>query len=105
MAGTALRGRLSWRIADIVEVIVETPRTKSLMLAVPDWPGHLPGQHVDVRLTADDGYQTERSYSIASAPEDRHVVLTVEVNGALELRSYDLATLKPLARVRLTPTP
>jgi ferredoxin-NADP reductase len=78
MAGTALRGRLSWRIADIIEIIAETPRTKSLVLAAPDWPGHLPGQHVDVRLTADDGYQTERSYSIASAPEGDRVEITVE---------------------------
>jgi ferredoxin-NADP reductase len=48
------------------------------VLDVPHWPGHLAGQHVDVRLTADDGYQTERSYSIASAPEDPMVALTVE---------------------------
>ncbi len=48
------------------------------MLDVPEWPGHRAGQHVDVRLTAEDGYQSERSYSIASAPEDSHVALTVE---------------------------
>jgi ferredoxin-NADP reductase len=78
MAGTALRGRLSWRIADIVEIIEETQTAKSLVLAVPDWPGHLAGQHVDVRLTADDGYQTERSYSIASAPDGDRVEITVE---------------------------
>src|ERR1700726_2979083 len=45
---------------------------------VPDWPGHLAGQHIDVRLTAEDGYQAQRSYSIASAPEDDHLELTVE---------------------------
>lgn len=50
----------------------------SLVLEVPEWPGHLAGQHVDVRLTADDGYQTERSYSIASAPEDPRLAITVE---------------------------
>jgi len=58
---------------------METPRTVSLALAVPNWSGHLAGQHVDVRLTAEDGYQAERSYSIASPPEERMVVtLTVE---------------------------
>jgi ferredoxin-NADP reductase len=50
----------------------------SLVLDIPAWPGHLAGQHVDVRLTADDGYQAERSYSIASAPEDRRLAITVE---------------------------
>jgi ferredoxin-NADP reductase len=71
-------GRLSWRLAEVVETIVETPQTKSLVLSVPDWSGHLPGQHVDVRLTAEDGYQAERSYSIASAPSGERVELTVE---------------------------
>ncbi|MGW1339496.1 FAD-binding oxidoreductase [Kribbella sp. NPDC002412] len=51
---------------------------KTITLAVPDWPGHRAGQHVDVRLTAPDGYQTERSYSIASAPEDEYLSVTVE---------------------------
>jgi ferredoxin-NADP reductase len=78
MAGTAVLGRLSWGLADVVETLAETPRTTSLVLAVPGWPGHLPGQHVDVRLTAEDGYQAERSYSIASAPHDERVELTVE---------------------------
>ncbi len=50
----------------------------SLYLTLPDWPGHLAGQHVDVRLTAEDGYQTERSYSIASPPEDPRLAITVE---------------------------
>jgi ferredoxin-NADP reductase len=50
----------------------------TLVLRVPEWPGHLAGQHVDVRLTADDGYQAQRSYSIASAPQDGRVAITVE---------------------------
>ncbi|MEA2595167.1 MAG: hypothetical protein QOF01_1636 [Thermomicrobiales bacterium] len=78
MAGTAVLGRLSWRLADIVESVDETPGTKTLVLAVPGWPGHRPGQHVDVRLTAEDGYQAQRSYSIASAPAGERVELTVE---------------------------
>src|SRR5919202_697571 len=70
--------RILWRLADVVEVVPETPRTKSLVLEVPEWEGHRAGQHVDVRLTAPDGYQAQRSYSIASAPEDERLVLTVE---------------------------
>ena len=62
----------------MAELIDETARTKSIALDVPDWPGHRAGQHVDVRLTAEDGYQAQRSYSIASAPEDERLVLTVE---------------------------
>jgi ferredoxin-NADP reductase len=61
--------RIAWRLAAVSDVLVETPRAKTLVLDVPDWPGHLAGQHVDVRLTAPDGYQAQRSYSIASPPE------------------------------------
>jgi len=79
MAGTALQRRLSWQPATVVDLVDETPRVRSLVLTVPDWPGHRAGQHVDVRLTADDGYETERSYSIASAPAgDGRIMLTVE---------------------------
>jgi ferredoxin-NADP reductase len=72
------RGRLLWRIGEVVETLPETPRTRSLFLEVPGWEGHKAGQHVDVRLTAEDGYQAQRSYSIASAPEDRRLTLVVE---------------------------
>jgi ferredoxin-NADP reductase len=78
MARSALPRRLNWLQASVVELIPETARTRSIVLDVPDWPGHRAGQHVDVRLTAPDGYQAQRSYSIASAPEDGFVVLTVE---------------------------
>src|SRR5713226_8939457 len=79
MAGAAVQRRLSWRTGEAVEVVDETPRVRTVVLDVPGWPGHLAGQHVDVRLTADDGYQTQRSYSIASAPGDHErLVLTVE---------------------------
>ena len=70
--------RTLWRLADVVGVVPETPRTKSLVLEVSEWEGHRAGQHVDIRLTAPDGYQAQRSYSIASAPEDERLVLTVE---------------------------
>jgi ferredoxin-NADP reductase len=78
MAGTALLGRLTWQLATVVELVDETTGVKSIVLELPKWPGHRAGQHVDVRLTAEDGYQAQRSYSIASAPEDGNVMLTVE---------------------------
>ena len=78
MAGGALLGRLSWRLGRVAEVRLETPRVASLLLDVPGWEGHLPGQHVDVRQTAEDGYQAQRSYSIGSASDGRRVELTVE---------------------------
>jgi ferredoxin-NADP reductase len=61
----------------VEEVVDETARVRTIVLDVPDWPGHLAGQHVDVRLTADDGYQAAREYSIASAPGEP-VAITVE---------------------------
>jgi ferredoxin-NADP reductase len=78
MAGTAISGRLNWQSGVVVELIDETPETRSIVLELPDWTGHLAGQHVDVRLTADDGYEAQRSYSIASAPEDGYLLLTVQ---------------------------
>ena len=70
--------RLEWQLAEVRDTAVETYRVKSLRLHVTDWQGHLPGQHVDIRLTAADGYQAQRSYSIASPPEDALLTLTVE---------------------------
>jgi ferredoxin-NADP reductase len=79
VARTALQRRLSWRFGHVVELKDETPRVRSVVMEVPGWPGHRAGQHVDVRLTAGDGYQTQRSYSIASAPDDHErLELTVE---------------------------
>jgi ferredoxin-NADP reductase len=78
MARAALPGRLTWQLGTVVDLVEETHRVKSIVLTVPEWSGHRAGQHVDVRLTAEDGYQTQRSYSIASAPEDEHLILTVE---------------------------
>src|SRR5436305_11191341 len=79
MERTAVLGRQTWQIGKVVATQPETARAKSLSIAVPQWRDHKPGQHVDVRLTAEDGYQVERSYSIASAPEEtQHITLTVE---------------------------
>jgi ferredoxin-NADP reductase len=73
-----LRAPLSWRLATVTDIVEETATARTLVLDVPDWPGHRAGQHVDVRLTAEDGYQAQRSYSIASAPELDSLELTVE---------------------------
>jgi ferredoxin-NADP reductase len=86
--GTALLGRLTWQLADVLDVTPETDRVKTLMLDVPGWPGHRAGQHVDVRLTAEDGYQAERSYSIGSAPDGTHLELTVECLDDGEVSPY-----------------
>jgi ferredoxin-NADP reductase len=69
MARAAVLGRLTWRVARVVDIIAETPRATTIAFDVPGWPGHRAGQHVDVRLTAEDGYQAQRSYSIASVPD------------------------------------
>ena len=95
MARAALPGRLIWQLGRVVELIDETPRCRSIVLDLPGWAGHLAGQHVDVRLTAEDGYQAQRSYSIASAPEDEHLVLTVERLADGEVSSYLVDELIP----------
>ena len=95
MARAALPGRLTWQLARVLETIEETPRCKSLALELPEWPGHLAGQHVDVRLTAEDGYQAQRSYSIASAPEDEPLMLTVERLDDGEVSPYLADELRP----------
>ena len=78
LGGLGARPRLPWREATIRAIRPETPSAKTLVLDVPDWPGHAAGQHVDIRLTAEDGYQAQRSYSIASGPESPDLELTVE---------------------------
>ena len=82
MAGTAVLGRLGerlrWRASTLVEQRVETASATTLVFQAPGWPGHLAGQHVDVRLTAEDGYSTQRSYSIASAADGERLELTVQ---------------------------
>jgi ferredoxin-NADP reductase len=90
-------GRIVWRWAEVINTLAETPAARSIVLRVPGWPGHLPGQHVDVRLTAEDGYQAQRSYSIASAPPpasatgaagQEQIVLTVERLAEGEVSPY-----------------
>jgi ferredoxin-NADP reductase len=93
--------RLAWRLAEVLEIVDETPRARSLVLRVPDWPGHAAGQHVDVRLTAADGYQAQRSYSIASPPERAEVVLTVERIDDGEVSPFLTEEARPGDRIEL----
>jgi ferredoxin-NADP reductase len=86
--------RLEWQLAEVREIVLETSRVKSLLLQVPSWQGHLPGQHVDIRLTAEDGYQAQRSYSIASPPENDLLTLTVERLDGGEVSPYLVGELR-----------
>jgi ferredoxin-NADP reductase len=69
---------VTWRVGTVAEIVQENPHAVTIVLDLPDWPGHVAGQHVDVRLTAPDGYQAQRSYSIGSGPEEGRLALTVE---------------------------
>ena len=95
MARATVLGRLSWQLATVLKLVDETPRVRSIVLRPSAWPGHRAGQHVDVRLTAEDGYQAQRSYSIASAPEDDAVVLTIERLDDGEVSTYLVDELRP----------
>jgi ferredoxin-NADP reductase len=101
MAGAALLGRLTWQAAEVVDVITETPRVKTLVFDVPGWPGHRAGQHVDIRLTAEDGYRAQRSYSISSAPDGTRIALTVERLDDGEVSPYLTDELRPGDRIEL----
>ena len=92
---------LKWQIGEVAEIKQETPRVSSLAIDVPEWPGHLAGQHVDVRLTAPDGYQAERSYSIASPPEEARVTITVERLDDGEVSPYLVGELRAKDKVEL----
>ena len=87
-------GKIEWQIGRVQAVVVETSRVKSLVLKPASWSGHWAGQHVDIRLTADDGYRAERSYSISSSPEDELLSLTVERIQDGEVSSYLLDELR-----------
>jgi len=95
MARTALPGRLGerlrWRVATLAAHRDETAGARTLVLDVPAWPGHLPGQHMDVRLTAEDGYSTQRGYSLASAPGAERIELTVQQVDGGEVSPYLVA--------------
>ena len=92
---------INWQLGTVAELVQETPRVASLLLDVPDWAGHLAGQHVDVRLTSDDGYQAQRSYSIASAPEDSRLAITVERLDDGEVSPYLVGEVRTGDKVEL----
>ncbi len=94
MEGTAVRGRLTWQVATVSQLADETPAVRTIDLQVPDWAGHQAGQHLDIRLTAEDGYRAERSYSIASAPGEP-VAITVERLDDGEVSPYLTEELRP----------
>lgn len=73
-----MSARLEWRVATLAEVHHETATARTLLLDVPGWPGHVPGQHVDVRLTDEDGYSTERSYSLSAPADGERIELTIQ---------------------------
>ena len=95
MARAAVQRRLTWLRARVLDNRAETPRVHRLVLDVPGWPGHLPGQHVDVRLTAEDGYTAQRSYSVASAPEVSELHLLVERLDDGEVSPYLTDEVRP----------
>jgi ferredoxin-NADP reductase len=101
MARAAVLGRLSWQVAEVVDVVEETPRVKTIVFEIRGWPGHRAGQHVDVRLTAEDGYQAQRSYSIASAPNGTRIQLTVERLDDGEVSPYLTDELRAGDRIEL----
>ncbi len=98
---SSVRPRLSWRLGTVASAAPETPRATTLAFDVPDWAGHRAGQHVDIRLTAEDGYQTERSYSIASVPAPHRIEITVERLDDGEVSPYLTDGLTPGDQVEL----
>ncbi len=95
MARAAVLGRLTWRVATVVAARDEGEVARTLVLDVPGWTGHAPGQHVDLRLTAEDGYSAQRSYSIASAPADGRLDLTVQRVADGEVSPYLVEVAQP----------
>jgi ferredoxin-NADP reductase len=95
MARAAVLGRLTWQVGTVAEIRDETAAARNITVDLPDWPGHEPGQHIDVRLTAPDGYSTQRSYSIASAPGGKRLELTVQRLDDGEVSPYLTQVLEP----------
>ena len=100
MERAALLGRLTWQIATVESVVDETPKVRTIVADVPEWPGHRAGQHLDVRLTAEDGYRAEREYSIASAPGES-VAITVERLDDGEVSPYLVGEVRKGDKVEL----
>jgi ferredoxin-NADP reductase len=95
VARAAVPRRLIWQVATVKEARPETPTARTLVIDVPDWPGHVAGQHVAVKLTAEDGYSAQRDYSIASAPEPGRLEITVQRLADGEVSPYLTETAEP----------
>jgi ferredoxin-NADP reductase len=100
VAGAAVLGRLTWLATEVIGAAAETPRVRTLRLHADEWPGHRAGQHLDVRLTAEDGYQAFRSYSIATAPDDE-LAITVERLDDGEVSPYLVDELREGDRIEV----
>src|SRR5436853_7630148 len=92
---TTGRAPIIWRLGRVIDLVAETSRARTIRLEIPGWPGHAAGQHIDIRLTAPDGYQAQRSYSIASAPEDAVLAITIERISDGEVSPYLVDELQP----------
>lgn len=101
MARAAVQRRLSWLLAEVVDSITETPRVRTIVLDCPGWAGHLPGQHLDIRLTAEDGYQAQRSYSIATPEAEERLAITVELVDDGEVSPFLVDELRVGDRVEI----
>ncbi|MEZ3179633.1 ferredoxin reductase [Streptomyces pimonensis] len=100
--GVSERTASVWRTATLTEIRHETPRATTFRFAVPGWPGHVPGQHLLLRLTAEDGYVAQRHYSIASAPDDSgHIELTLDRVEGGEVSGWFHTVARPGDRVEL----
>jgi ferredoxin-NADP reductase len=95
MARAAVPGRLTWRVATVKDTLDETATARTLTLEVPGWPGHQSGQHVAVKLTAEDGYSAQRDYSIASVSEEDRLQITVQRLADGEVSSYLAQAAEP----------
>ena len=101
MTETAVRRRAPWRVGTVHAVRSETATARTIVLDVPGWPGHVAGQHVDIRLTAPDGYRAERAYSIAAPADGERVELTVQLLPDGEVSPYLVDELLPTERIEL----
>jgi ferredoxin-NADP reductase len=95
VARAAVLRRLTWQAATIADIRVETDTARTVVLDLPGWPGHLAGQHVDIRLTAENGYSAERSYSVASAPGNDRLEVTVQRVPDGEVSGYLVDVAQP----------
>lgn len=101
MARAAVLGRLTWRPATVAAVRTESPSARTLTFDIDGWTGHVPGQHLDIRLTAPDGYAAYRSYSISSPPAPNRLEVTVQAVTGGEVSPYLVDVAEPGDQVEI----